>query len=85
MIIYATKQTIERYGLPDHLHPEGNVVPVFAGRDVGNPLQEWGAKLFYFNRRFNFDYIITDKIDGKTKYFMPNERFRELVLAEYGA
>ena len=189
MIIYATKQTIERYGLPDDLHPEENVVLIFAGRDVGNPLQEWGAKLFYFNRRkclqvcnfaskftiflfdlkkkdidligellgfylfelysddeemkpaivelfglkpavyfsrltdkriiaalnstqrtfaadgdyfyqfiedgvldtmeinrrFNFDYIITDKIDGKTQYFMPNERFRELVMAEYGA
>ena len=187
MIIYATKQTMERYGLPDDLHPEGNVVPIFAGRDVANPLREWGAKLFYFdrrkclqvcnfaskftiflfdlkkedidligellgfylfelysddeemklaiielfglkpavyfskltdkriiatlnstqrtfaadgdyfyrfiedgvldtmeiNRRFNFDYIITDKIGGKTQYFMPNERFRELVLAEY--
>ena len=35
------------------------------------------------NWRFNFDYIITDKIDGRTQYFMPNERFRELVLAEY--
>ena len=188
MIVYATKQTIERYSLPDDLQQEGNVVPVFAGRDVGNPLQEWGAKLFYFdrrkclqvcnfaskftiflfdlkkkdidligelllfyifelysndeemmpalvelfglkpavyfsrltdrriiatlnstqrtfaangdyfyqfiedgvldtmeiNRRFNFDYIITDKIDGKTQYFIPKERFRELVLADYG-
>ena len=35
------------------------------------------------NRRFNFDYIITGKIDGRTQYLMPNERFRELVLKEY--
>ena len=186
MILYATKKTVERYGLPDDLHPKDNVVPLSVARETGNPLQEWGAKLFYFdgrkclqvcnfaskltlflfdlkkknvdfigeligfyvrelfcdddemklailslfgfkpsvcfsrltdkriistlnssqrsfaldgdnfyrfiedgvldtveiNRCFNFHYPITDKIDGKTQYFMPNERFRELVLAE---
>lgn len=50
MIIYATKQTMERYDLPDDLHPENNVISLFAGLNAGNPLQEWGAKLFYFKR-----------------------------------
>ena len=36
------------------------------------------------NRRFNFDYVIMDKIDGKTQYFMPYERFRKLELPAYG-
>ena len=35
------------------------------------------------NRRFNFDYIITDRIDGRTQYFTPGGRFRELILADY--
>lgn len=51
MIIYATKKTSERYGLPDDLQPDGNVIYPLAVREEGNPLQEWGAKLFYFNRR----------------------------------
>ena len=187
MIIYATKKTVERYGLLDDLNPDVKAVPGFAGSEVGNPLQEWGAKLFYFERRkclqlcnfasrftiflfnlgkkdidligelmgfyfyelycdddemtdaianlyglkpkicfsalkdksiigalnttqrtfaendnylsqfiyddvidtlevnrwFNFEYIITYKIDGKVRDLSPNERFRELVLADY--
>ena len=185
MIIYGTKQTMERYGLSDELHTESNIVPIQIGQEQGNPLHEWGAKIFYFERkkclqvcnfaskfslflfnlkkndidligelmafyiyemysedkdmqsalvellglrpavcfskltdrriiaslnaaqrmfagdgdyfyqfmyddvldtfeinyRYNFEYFVTDKIDGKTQYYFPGERFRELVLA----
>jgi hypothetical protein len=36
------------------------------------------------NRIMNFDWMLTMKNDGKTEYFMPGEKFRQLVLAEYG-
>lgn len=54
MILYATKQTIERYKLkmPDELSPEMSAL-AHAGieRDTGSMLREWGIKLFYFDGR----------------------------------
>ena len=35
------------------------------------------------NQCVNFEYLITDKINGKTEYFFPGRRFRELVLEAY--
>lgn len=54
MIMYATKQTIERLRimLPSEMDP----IPGSASRQLikdqqGDPLLEWGLKLFYFDRR----------------------------------
>jgi hypothetical protein len=54
MILYATKQTIDRFKItmPDEMHP----IPQLASKQLiksqqGDSLLEWGFKLFYFNRR----------------------------------
>ncbi len=192
MIIYATKQTFERYKLkyPSELTPPlDTVVQSIIGKESDDELLQWGAKLFYFdkrkciqlvnfaskftlflcdikvadlenigdilagylltlyknddkmceclkrlfsqapvccfekltnksiistlnhtqsdfamdgylfydyiengilrtveiNRRVNFDWIFTKKVEGKTEYFMPGEKFRELVLSRYNS
>jgi len=54
MILYATKQTIERYKLkmPDGLLPETSTLAhAIIKRDTGSMLCEWGIKLFYFDGR----------------------------------
>ena len=54
MIIYATKQTMERYKLklPEELTPPTDqLVQRIIEKEGGDRLQEWGAKLFYFDRR----------------------------------
>ena len=55
MIFYATKQTVDRYKLP---MPEDINDPVqktmtkkILSEEAGNPMFEWGMKLFYFDRR----------------------------------
>lgn len=54
MIIYATKQTIERYKivLPQDMHsPIKEMALATVQKESGDRLLEWGAKLFYFDRR----------------------------------
>lgn len=54
MIFYATQQTLERYKLstPENFKSEmGDVVRMIANKERGNPLYEWGCKLFYFDGR----------------------------------
>lgn len=54
MIIYATKQTIERYKMkmPSELTPPNNIfAQTVIEREQGDKLLEWGAKLFYFDKR----------------------------------
>ena len=54
MVIYLTKQTRERYGLKyvseltSVLNEAAKAVLL---KERGNRLLEWGAKLFYFDRR----------------------------------
>ena len=54
MIMYATKQTIERFKIkmPDDMHPiskaEANRIIT---NEHGDPLVEWGMKMFYFDHR----------------------------------
>ena len=54
MIFYATKLTIERFKIkmPEEMHPnpqsEANSVIL---KEQGDPLLEWGLKMFYFDRR----------------------------------
>ncbi|WP_405355012.1 DUF6933 domain-containing protein [Ruminococcus sp.] len=55
MIIYATKQTVDRYGIK---MPENFQDPIMRqialdvyNSEKDNRLLEWGAKLFYFDRR----------------------------------
>ncbi len=55
MIIYATKQTLERYKLktPEEYNDpwaRTTLQTVYA-KEHGDRLLEWGAKLFYFDRR----------------------------------
>ncbi|KAF0225280.1 MAG: Uncharacterized protein FD133_658 [Erysipelotrichaceae bacterium] len=54
MILYATKQTIDRFRIkmPNEMHP----IPEAASNQIikdqhGDALLEWGLKLFYFDRR----------------------------------
>ena len=54
MIIYATKQTFERYKLklPNELTPPiKQVAEAVIEDESGNKFLEWGAKLFYFDKR----------------------------------
>lgn len=55
MIIYATKQTVDRYGLkmPEEFQDPviRQVVLNVYNNEKDNRLLEWGAKLFYFDRR----------------------------------
>lgn len=54
MIIYATKQTIERYKLKlPHEFTSEMKIPAEAilKKEGGNSIHEWGAKLFYFDGR----------------------------------
>lgn len=54
MIIYATKQTFERYKLklPSELsHPINMIAQTVIENESGDKLLEWGAKLFCFDRR----------------------------------
>lgn len=54
MIIYITKKTTERYKLkmPEELSsPTKELVSGVLEKEAGDRLLEWGAKLFYFNRR----------------------------------
>ncbi len=55
MIIYATKQTAERYKLkmPEELSDPTmrSVACTVYEKERGDRLLEWGAKLFYFDRR----------------------------------
>ncbi len=36
------------------------------------------------NEDINREWLLSQKIDGKTEYFFPVERFRELILTRYG-
>ena len=54
MIIYVTKQTFERYKLklPKELTPPINqIAETVIENERGNKILEWGAKLFYFDKR----------------------------------
>lgn len=54
MIIYATKQTFERYKLklPSELSSPINLIAQSViQKESGDKLLEWGAKLFYFDKR----------------------------------
>lgn len=54
MILYATKKTMERYRLPypDELPPGiRDIDQEIIKKEKGDRLLEWGAKLFYFDRK----------------------------------
>ena len=60
MIIYATKETFERYKLklPQSLsYPMKEVVQAVLEKEGGNRMLEWGAKLFYFDRRKSLQLV----------------------------
>lgn len=41
------------------------------------------VKTINLNRKVNKEYLVSDKIDGKTKYYFPAERFEELLINYY--
>lgn len=54
MILYATKETFERYKLKlpqDMRFPNSMIAQAVLDKESGDPLLEWGAKLLYFDRR----------------------------------
>ena len=54
MIVYVTKKTAERYriGLCERVHsPVREIADSVIKQERGDALFEWGAKLFYFDRR----------------------------------
>ncbi len=54
MILYATKQTIERFNIkmPNEMHPISEATSnQIIKEEQGDPILEWGLKLFYFDRR----------------------------------
>lgn len=54
MILYATKQTIERFRIkmPNQMHPVSETVSnQILNEQQGDALLEWGVKLFYFDRQ----------------------------------
>lgn len=54
MILYATKETIQRFGIPmiDELSDFNQVLAKkVIEEQTGDPLLEWGIKIFYFDRR----------------------------------
>ena len=53
MIIYATAKTRERFGMTDiFADPNADEALLAAAKeDLGEELQQWGAKLFYFDGR----------------------------------
>lgn len=54
MILYATKQTIERFKIPmpEEMHPVPKAASLqLLAAEQGDPLLEWGVKMFYFERR----------------------------------
>lgn len=40
-------------------------------------------KTINLNRKVNKEYLVSDKIDGKIKYYFPAERFEELLINYY--
>ena len=54
MIFYATKETLERYKLktPEQMsEPMRPIVKAVIEKEQGDPMYEWGCKLFHFDRR----------------------------------
>lgn len=54
MIYYATKETMQRYKLktPEEFEsPNAPLVQIVKQAEAGDPIYEWGCKLFYFDRR----------------------------------
>lgn len=68
MILYLTKETFERYHLkmPQDMQNEApkSIAEDVLVKETGDPLLEWGGKLFYFDRRkclqlINFASLLT--------------------------
>lgn len=85
MIFYATKQTVERYKLP---MPEDIHNPVqelttekILSNEAGDPMLEWGMKLFYFDRRKCLQLI---HFASRMAFFLVDIRIKELhLIGEY--
>ncbi len=70
MIIYGTKQTLERYKLKlpqEILDEKDDSAQTVLQNESGDKLQEWGAKLFYFEGR---KYIQVVNFDSKFTLFL---------------
>jgi len=80
MILYVTKQTVERYKLkmPEELSPPMDVIAKeIMRREQGDPLLEWGGKLFYFDRRKCIQFV---NFASKFTLFLVDIKVSELPL-----
>ena len=90
MIIYATKQTRERYNLPK-IENMPNDLKIFnqtiIEKESGNELLEWGAKLFYFDSKkclqlvnFASKFTLCKRILKKSIFVLVYEHKRRRLL-----
>ncbi len=89
MILYATKQTRERFKLklPEEMSDQmlGAAVRAVIEDEQGDDLLEWGAKLFYFDRR---KCIQVANFASKLTFFLADIKLDDLsgvgnLIAEY--
>lgn len=89
MIIYATKQTMERYRLklPDEMQDPvaAAIAKQTIAREQGDRLLEWGAKLFYFEGR---KCLLLSNFEAKLTFVLPDFKVGDLeylgdVMADY--
>lgn len=78
MIIYATKKTVEKYKLkqPSELPAPINILAEnVIKEESGNKLLEWGAKLFFFDRRKCLQLV---NFSSKLTLFLVNIKMADL-------
>ena len=89
MILYATKETFERFNLklPDEMSDPliGALSQTVIENESGDRLLEWGAKLFYFDRRKCIQVV---NFASKLTFFLISIKLDDLpelgnLIAEY--
>lgn len=84
MIIYATKETFDKYKLKrsEELKPPlDELVRTIIERETGDRLCEWGGKLFYFDRRKCIQIV---NFASKFTLFLVDVKMKDLSnLGEY--
>ena len=81
MIFYATKETLERYKLktPEQMsEPMRPIVKAVIEKEQGDPMYEWGCKLFHFDRIANRS-IIARLNHIQSSWAWDGQRFYEYV------
>lgn len=70
MLIYTSEKLFKAYGIQDDL--DSKVMSMNAIQEKSDPLQEWVANLFYFNRKKCLE--ICHPISGFTLFFIMSKK-----------